>query len=206
MEPRRRQICHLCSKRGESAAKSALAHTPWHNADMKPILLAVAAGLCWGVGEVCTRSALHTGRIGPISALAVRSLVAIPMILFAYWIMTRGLMGLRVEPSVGELDNSTLTKVVLGSGVVAGALAMVLFYMALSIGEVSVVKPIAFSIAPAVGVALGWLVLGESMDLRKAAAVALILAGVVLLTTGGRAAAPTLKGDTNAAGSKGEIH
>jgi drug/metabolite transporter (DMT)-like permease len=50
---------------------------------------------------------------------------------------------------------------------------------------VSVVKPIAFAIAPSVGVLLGWLVLGESMDARKALAVLLIVGGVVLLTTGG---------------------
>jgi uncharacterized membrane protein len=68
-------------------------------------------------------------------------------------------------------------------------MAMIFFYVALSLGEVSVVKPIAFSIAPAVGVLLGWLVLGESMDLRKAVAVGLIVAGVVILTTGARPSA-----------------
>lgn len=152
---------------------------------MKPILLAVLAGLCWGVGEVCTRSALHSGKIGPIAAISVRSAVALPCILLVFWLMTRGVAGLRIEPSLRELDGATIAKVVLGSGLVAGACAMICFYAALSLGEVSVVKPIAFSVAPAVGVVLGWLVLGESMDARKAVAVALILAGVVLLTTGG---------------------
>jgi uncharacterized membrane protein len=152
---------------------------------MKPILFAVAAGLCWGVGEVCTRSALHAGKVGPIGAITVRSLVAIPLLVLVFVLMTRGVGGLRVEPGLLEADRATWAKLVLGSGLVAGALAMILFYVALSLGEVSVVKPIAFSIAPAVGVVLGWLVLGESMDLRKAAAVGLIVAGVVLLTTGG---------------------
>ena len=152
---------------------------------MKPILFAIAAGLCWGVGEVCTRSALHAGKVGPIGAITVRSLVAIPMLVLVFVLMTRGVGGLRVEPALLEADRATWAKLVLGSGLVAGALAMISFYIALSLGEVSVVKPIAFSIAPAVGVLLGWLVLGESMDLRKAAAVGLIVAGVVLLTTGG---------------------
>lgn len=152
---------------------------------MKPILFAIAAGLCWGVGEVCTRSALHAGKVGPIGAITVRSLVAIPMLVLVFVLMTRGAGGLRVEPALLEADRATWAKLVLGSGLVAGALAMISFYIALSLGEVSVVKPIAFSIAPAVGVLLGWLVLGESMDLRKAAAVGLIVAGVVLLTTGG---------------------
>jgi uncharacterized membrane protein len=157
---------------------------------MKPILFAVAAGVCWGVGEVCTRSALHAGKVGPIGAITVRSLVAIPLLLAVYWLMTRGAAGLRVEPSVVHADGSTWSKLVLGSGIVAGGLAMVCFYTALSLGEVSVVKPIAFSIAPAVGVLLGWLVLGETMDARKALAVGLIVAGVIVLTTGGRGTAP----------------
>ncbi len=151
---------------------------------MNAALLAVAAGLCWGIGEVCTRSALHAGKIGPLSAITIRSLVAIPILVGVYWLMTRGAAGLRVEPSLTQTDSATWFKVILGSGIVAGALAMVCFYSALSLGEVSVVKPIAFSIAPAVGVLLGWLVLGEEMSLRKAIAVTLILAGVLVLTTG----------------------
>jgi drug/metabolite transporter (DMT)-like permease len=151
---------------------------------MKAILLAIGAGLCWGIGEVCTRSALHSGRVGPISAITLRSLVAIPILLLAFLAMTRGFAGLRQEPPVGGIDGANWVKLVAGSGLIAGALAMVLFYAALSLGEVSVVKPIAFAIAPAMGVLLGWLVLGESMDARKAVAVLLILGGVVLLTTG----------------------
>ena len=155
---------------------------------MKSVLLAVGAGLCWGIGEVCTRSALHDGRIGPIGAITVRSLVAIPVLVSVYWLMTRGAGGLRIEPPLRDADLSTWLKVVLGSGLVAGALAMVLFYAALSLGEVSVVKPIAFSIAPAVGVLLGWLVLGEPIGARKALAIALIVTGVLVLTSGGGAA------------------
>lgn len=150
---------------------------------MKAILFAVAAGLCWGIGEVCTRSALHAGRIGPIGAITVRSLVAIPLLLGVFWLMTRGAGGLRIEPPLAQADGATWSKVILGSGIVAGGLAMICFYVALSLGEVSTVKPIAFSIAPLVGVLLGWLVLGETMDGRKAFAVLLIVAGVLVLTT-----------------------
>ena len=104
---------------------------------MKPVLFAIAAGLCWGIGEVCTRSALHSGKIGPITAITVRSLVAIPIIVIVYWLMTRGIGGVRVEQPVSAIDGATWSKVVLGSGVIAGALAMVFFYVALSLGEVS---------------------------------------------------------------------
>jgi drug/metabolite transporter (DMT)-like permease len=170
---------------------------------MKAVLLAVGAGLCWGIGEVCTRSALHGGRIGPIGAITVRSLVAVPLLLLVFWLMTRGFAGLRTEPALSGADGATWAKVTLGSGLVAGGLAMVLFYSALSLGEVSVVKPIAFSVAPAVGVLLGWLILGEAMDWRKAAAVGLILAGVVLLTTSRPPAANAITPSPRTSGGMG---
>jgi uncharacterized membrane protein len=59
---------------------------------------------------------------------------------------------------------------------------MLCFYGALNLGPVSKVKPIAFTLAPVVGTLLGWLFLGERMPPVKWLAVALIAAGVVLLT------------------------
>jgi uncharacterized membrane protein len=152
---------------------------------MKAILLAVMAGLCWGVGELCTKSVLHTNRVGPVTAIAVRSTVALPTI-WAAWLVAVYALKLRQEPTDWfHAGGPTMLKLVLGSGLVAGAAAMVLFYSALNVGDISVIKPIAFTVAPATAVLLGWLVLGEAMTVRKAAAVALILAGVILLTGSG---------------------
>ena len=151
---------------------------------MKAALLALGAGLCWGVGEVFTRSVLHSGRVGPITAMAVRSAVALPVLVLAFVVAVYGVRG---EPRDWyRADGAILAKLVVGSGLVAGAAAMVLFYAALAAGEVSRVKPIAFATAPMVAVLLGWLFLGEAMSVRKALGVASILLGVVLLTGGGR--------------------
>ena len=81
-----------------------------------------------------------------------------------------------------KADPGTLWKLVLGSGLLAGAGGMVCFYAALNFGEVSRVKPIAFALAPATAVLIGWLLLGEPISARKATAVALILTGVVMLS------------------------
>jgi len=156
---------------------------------MNAILLAIAAGLCWGVGELFTKSALHTRQIGPLAAIALRSTVALPLLWLAYAAATR-FMNLERSDWVHAAAPSTLWKVTLGSGLVAGALGMICFYSALNLAEVSRVKPIAFSVAPATAVLLGWLVLREPMTVSKAAGVALILAGVVLLT-GAAKPAPT---------------
>jgi uncharacterized membrane protein len=147
---------------------------------MHAVLLAIAAGVCWGIGEVATKSVLHSGRIGPITAIAVRTTVALPLLWLAYLVVVR--MGRHEPTDWTGAPASTLTKLVLGSGVVAGALAMLAFYGALHLGEVSRVKPIAFSVAPMVGVVLGVLVLGEPLTAKKCVGVLLILAGVVVLT------------------------
>ncbi len=148
---------------------------------MKALWLAVAAGLCWGIGEVCTKSVLHGGRVGPMTAIAVRSTVALPVLWIA-WVFA--VHSLASEPRTvwRELPLSDVLKLVVGSGLFAGAAAMICFYSALALDDVSRIKPIAFTIAPATAALLGWLVLGETMSWRKALAVALILAGVLLLT------------------------
>ncbi|MBM43465.1 MAG: hypothetical protein CMJ36_00410 [Phycisphaerae bacterium] len=149
---------------------------------MKAILLAVAAGLCWGIGEACTRSALHDGRVGPFTALLIRTLVALPVILLAWWLMLKGVGGLHVEPPVRDMNGSAWAKVIIGSGLLAAALGIIFFYAALSMGELSVVKPISFALAPAVAVLIGWFILGESISVRKVIAIGLILAGVIMLS------------------------
>lgn len=150
---------------------------------MKSVLLAVAAGLCWGVGEAFTRSVLHTGRIGPVTAIAVRTSVALPALWIAYLIVVQW-QG--AEPRDWMRAGwPTLLKLVLGSGLVAGAAAMIFFYMALNLGELSRIKPIAFALAPAVGAVLAFAFLGEAVTARKVAGIVAVLVGILLLTGGG---------------------
>ncbi|XHC27039.1 MAG: EamA family transporter [Phycisphaerales bacterium] len=157
---------------------------------MKSIVLAVLAGLCWGIGEVFTRSVLHSKEIGPFAAVAVRSTVALPVIWLAYYVAMNVVKSpMEVQGWLGGASTATWFKLVIGSGLVAGAAAMIFFYAALSMGEVSRIKPVAFALAPATAVVLGWLTLGESLTLRKIIAIGLIIAGVVMLT--GKAKSPS---------------
>lgn len=149
---------------------------------MKAVVFALIAGLAWGVGEIFTKMVLHTGKVGPMTAIAVRTSIALPLLWLAYVVVVHGTAS---EPRNWlQADSSILLKLVLGSGIVAGALGMIFFYAALHVGDISRIKPIAFSIAPATAVVLGWLVLGEQMTLQKIVALVLILTGVVLLTAG----------------------
>lgn len=155
---------------------------------MKAILIAVIAGLCWGVGESFTKSVLHTGKIGPVTAMAARTTVALPVLWLAAWfVMTR----LNHEPRgwIGELGWSTGLKLALGSGLMAGAAGMLLFYVALNMGTLSTVKPVAFATAVVTAVILGWLVFRDPMPMRKALAAVLIGSGILLMIDPGPAPA-----------------
>jgi uncharacterized membrane protein len=147
---------------------------------MKASLLAVLAGLFWGVGEFFTKQVLHTHRVGPVTAIAVRSTVALPVLWAAYLLFVHGR---GAEPTDWtRAGTGTLLKLVLGSGLAAGAGGMLCFYGALNLGAISKVKPIAFTLAPVVGAVLGWAALGETMSGSKWVGIALIVIGVVMLT------------------------
>lgn len=141
-------------------------------------MFAVLAGLCWGVGEVFTKSVLHSKEVGPLTAIAARSAVALPVLVAVAWFVGRRLE----EPSLWKAESGTLWKLALGSGLLAGAGGMAFFYLALSFGEVSRVKPIAFVLAPTTAVLLGVLALGEPFTVKKALGVALVLGGLVVLS------------------------
>lgn len=155
---------------------------------MQAIIFAIIAGLCWGAGEVCAKAVLHTHKIGPFLAVAIRTSLALPLIWIAY------LIAKRIAPNgagrgLGTGEQALTAKEWLlllgGSGVIAGAFAMIAFYISISMGEVSKMKPIAFSVAPATAVILGAAFIHEPLTVRKIVAVAIILCGVVLLSTGG---------------------
>lgn len=147
---------------------------------MTAIVFAILAGLCWGVGEVFTKMVLHTKQIGPITAVAIRSTVALPIMWMAYAFVVHAA---KMEPATWiRADSQTMLRLILGSGLAAGAGGMIFFYLALNYGEISRVKPIAFALAPATAVILGALFLNETLTTRKLLAITLIIAGVILLS------------------------
>lgn len=148
-----------------------------------PYLFAVLAGLCWGVGEVFTRAVLHTREITPMTAIAVRSTIALPLLWLAWWV-TRASAAGNAPVLLERASASTIWKLALGSGILAGAGGMAFFYMSLAGADVSRVKPIAFGLAPATAVLVAWIALGEGLSLTKGFGLLLIVGGVFLLTWG----------------------
>jgi uncharacterized membrane protein len=156
---------------------------------MRAVVFAVIAGLCWGVGEIFTKSALNSRQVGPMAVLLVRAVVTLPPALAAYLVAAH-LWKSETAAWWREMDGSVWLRLVIGSGLMAGFAGVFSFYWGLSLpgGDISRLRPIAFSLAPASAVVLGWLALGEAMSVRKALAVVLIVVGIVMLTGGERGA------------------
>jgi drug/metabolite transporter (DMT)-like permease len=152
-----------------------------------PIVCAILAGLCWGIGEIFTKSAINSREIGPLGTVLLRAAVTLPLaiagFLIAYKVMqTETQQWWRTGGGAG-MSAATWLKIILGSGVLAGFGGVFFFYYGLSLpgGDISVLRPIAFALAPATAVLLGWWFLGEGMTVRKGAAVVFIIAGIMLL-------------------------
>lgn len=128
-----------------------------------------------------SKSVLSTGKVGPITVAAVRAAVALPALWIAYyWAVHIA----KIEPTGWHrAGTGTMLKLILGTGLIAGSLALIFFYAALNFGEISVVKPISFALAPALAFALAVPLFGESVTPKKLIGVALIVVGVVLLSS-----------------------
>lgn len=155
---------------------------------MKAILFAVLAGICWGVGELLTKSALSTRQIGPMSMLLLRESCAVPPALAVYLIFARGL---KAEPAnFWQAEPGVLLKGIVGAALFAGFGGVFFYYQGLRYGEISVVKPVAFAIAPAVAFVVGMLALGESFSWQKTLGVAMLLGGLIVITSAARTTPP----------------
>ncbi len=149
---------------------------------MKAILFAILAGLCWGVGEIFTKSALNTQKVGPLTVLLVRTLATVPPTVVAY-LVSMHLWKWEKPGWVSDAGWPVWLMLIGGSGLLAGFAGVFFFYMGLASpgGDISRIRPIAFALSPATAVLLGWLVLGEAMTVRKAISVTMIVIGIVML-------------------------
>ncbi len=176
---------------------------------MHAIICAILAGLCWGVGEIFTKAALNTKEIGPLGAALIRAAVTLPLalagFLLVFLIFKTETQAFWKPAAEGGMKPATWAKVIFGSGLLAGFGGVFFFYLGLSLpgGDISKLRPIAFALAPATAVFLGWWFLGEAMTLKKLAAVVLIVAGIALLAGMGKKPGPR-DGPPDPAGARAE--
>ncbi|RPI34615.1 MAG: hypothetical protein EHM70_02290 [Chloroflexota bacterium] len=141
---------------------------------MKPQLLALITAMAWGIGGYFEKKGLHLGNLSPQLGITIRTAVAfliLGAVSFPQW---------KTLPQAGS---KALVMMVLGGGVVAGAVGMLCFYAALKGAPLTKVMPIAFT-SPLFGALMGILLGGEPLTWKTAAGILLTVGGIVMLTAG----------------------
>ena len=112
---------------------------------MKPQLLELLTAAAWGIGGYFEKRGLQLGNLSPQLGITVRTAVAfliLGAVSFPHW-QTLTCAGPRA-----------LGYMIVGGGMVAGALGMLCFYAAIKAAPLSRVMPIAFT-APLFGALMG---------------------------------------------------
>jgi transporter family protein len=139
---------------------------------MKPQLLALLTAMAWGIGGYFEKKGLHLGGLSPQMGITIRTAVALVIlgaISFPQW---------KTLPQAGT---KALLMMVIGGGVIAGAIGMLCYYAALKGAPLNQVMPIAFT-SPFFGILMGIIVGGEPLTWKSGIGALLTLAGIVILT------------------------
>jgi len=139
---------------------------------MNPQFLALLAAMAWGIGGYFEKKALHLGGLSPQMGITLRTataLVILGAISFPQW------------KSLPQAGTKAIWMMVIGGGLVAGALGTLCYFAALNGAPLSKVMPIAFT-SPLFGALMGIIFGAEPLSLKTAIGGLLTLAGIVVLT------------------------
>lgn len=135
-----------------------------------PVILAVAAMICWGTAPVFSKMGLV--RADPFLALTVRSL-SVTVILFFSGLA----LGKFNNPA--PADTKSYLFIVM-EGVLAALLGQLAYYYAQKFDDISRVTPIVAAF-PVVTVILAVILLGEEFTWSKLLGTALIVSGILVI-------------------------
>ena len=139
---------------------------------MKPQLLALITAMAWGIGGYFEKKGLHLGNLSPQMGITIRTAIALIIL---------GAVSFPQWKTVTQTGSKALLMMILGGGVVAGAVGMLCFYAALKGAPLTQVMPIAFT-SPFFGALMGVMLGGEPLTVKTVVGMLLTIAGIVVLT------------------------
>jgi len=141
---------------------------------MKPELFALLTAIAWGVGGYFEKKGLHLGHLTPQMGITIRTvtaLVILAIVSYPQW---------KTVPQAGP---KAMLYMVIGGGVVAGAVGMLCFYTAIKGAPLTRVMPIAFT-SPLFGALMGIMLGGEPLTVKTVIGMVLTIGGIAVLTVG----------------------
>jgi len=140
---------------------------------MKPQLYALLTAIAWGVGGYFEKKGLHLGNLSPQMGITIRTAIALIILAAVSYPQWK---------SVTEASPKALMYMIIGGGVVAGAVGMLCFYAAIKGAPLGKVMPIAFT-SPLFGALMGVIIGGEPMTIKMMIGMAMTIGGIIVLTT-----------------------
>ena len=137
-----------------------------------PQIFALLTAAAWGIGGYFEKKGLHLGNLTPQMGITIRTFVALIIL---------GAVSYPQWKTVPQAGTKALTMMVLGGGVVAGAVGMLCFYTAIKGAPLTRVMPIAFT-SPFFGALMGILLGGEPLTLKTVLGMLLTIGGIIVLT------------------------
>lgn len=139
---------------------------------MKPQLFALLTAIAWGVGGYFEKKGLHLGHLSPQMGITIRTFVALIIL---------GFVSFPQWKTISQAGPKALLFMILGGGVVAGAVGMLCFYTAIKGAPLTKVMPIAFT-SPLFGALMGILLGGEPLSIKTVVGMLLTVGGIIVLT------------------------
>ena len=139
---------------------------------MKPQLFALLTAICWGVGGFFEKKGLHLGNLSPTMGITIRTAVALIIL---------GVASYTQWKTIPQAGTKAILYMVIGGGIVAGAVGMLCFYTALKGAPLTKVMPIAFT-SPLFGALMGLMLGGEPLTLKTVVGMLLTVGGIIVLS------------------------
>ncbi len=139
---------------------------------MNPQILALLTAMAWGIGGYFEKKGLHLGGLSPQMGITIRTAVALVIL---------GAVSFPQWKTLPQAGTKALLMLVLGGGVVAGAIGMLCYYAAINGAPLNKVMPIAFT-SPLFGALMGIIFSAEPLTWKTGIGILLTIAGIVVLT------------------------
>jgi transporter family protein len=139
---------------------------------LRPEIFAIFTAVAWGVGGYFEKKGLHLGNLSPQIGITIRTLTALiilAIVSFPQW------------KTIPQAGSKALLYMIIGGGVVAGAVGMLCFYTALKGAPLGRVMPIAFT-SPLFGALMGIIFSGEPLTVKSVIGMLMTIGGIVILT------------------------
>lgn len=139
---------------------------------MNPQILALITAMAWGIGGYFEKKGLSLGGLSPQMGITIRTAVALVIL---------GVVSFPQWKSLPQAGTKAILMLVIGGGVVAGAIGMLCYYAAIHGAPLGKVMPIAFT-SPLFGVLMGIIFGAEPLTWKVTLGALLTIAGIVVLT------------------------